>query len=81
MSSTSGPVMARSATEAFSTHEEFDNYLDQISSAINNALLQYIIFDDLCFADLIVDFNVLNTLQFLPFYNLDDREFSFAVSN
>ena len=23
----------------------------------------------------------MNTLQFLPFYNLDDREFSFAVSN
>ena len=23
----------------------------------------------------------MNTLQFLPFYSLDDREFSFAVSN
>ena len=23
----------------------------------------------------------MNTLQFLPFYNLDDREVSFAVSN
>ena len=26
-------------------------------------------------------FYVVNTLQFLPFYNLDDREFSFAISN
>ena len=42
MSSIYGPVMERlcsvkvneaSATEAFTTHEEFDDYLDQISNA------------------------------------------------